>query len=328
MGFNIGNIYIGSEDNDCPMILGPMAGVCDMPYRILCAENGADLVYTEMVSAKGILYNNKNTKDLLRISPDERPVALQLFGSDPVILGDMAKRIEHLDFDILDINMGCPVPKIVNNGEGSALMKNPKLIGEIVKAVSDATTKPVTVKIRKGFDNENINAVEVAKIAEANGAKAIAVHPRSREEYYLGHSDWSVIGDVVNAVSIPVIASGDVKDYMDAKAVKEQTNCAGIMIARAARGNPWIFGDIKAALRGENVPVHSILEVRDMILRHAQMMIDFKGEFTAMREMRKHVAWYTTGFKKSAKLRLKVNEVESFEQLKSLMAEYMIIGND
>ena len=316
MGFYIGNVYIGDKERDeCPLILGPMAGVCDMPYRILCAENGADLVYTEMVSAKGILYNNKNTKDLLRISPDERPVALQFFGSDPLILADMAKKVEHLDFDILDINMGCPVPKIVNNGEGSALMKNPKLIGEIVKSVSNAISKPVTVKIRKSFDNENINAVEVAKIAEANGAAAIAVHPRSRAEYYFGHSDWSVIGDVVSTVDIPVIASGDVKNYEDAKAVREQTGCAGIMIARAARGNPWIFGDIKAALRGENAPIRGALEVRNMILRHAQMMIDFKGEFTAMREMRKHVAWYTTGFKNSAKLRLKVNEVESFEQL-------------
>ena len=325
MGFYIGNVYIGDKERDeCPLILGPMAGVCDMPYRILCAENGADLVYTEMVSAKGILYNNKNTKDLLRISPDERPVALQFFGSDPLILADMAKKVEHLDFDILDINMGCPVPKIVNNGEGSALMKNPKLIGEIVRAVSNAITKPVTVKIRKSFDNENINAVEVAKIAEANGAAAIAVHPRSGAEYYFGHSDWSVIGDVVSAVDIPVIASGDVKNYKDAKDVREQTGCAGIMIARAARGNPWIFGDIKAALRGENVPIRGTLEVRNMILRHAQMMIDFKGEFTAMREMRKHVAWYTTGFKNSAKLRLKVNEVESFEQLKGLLDEYMM----
>lgn len=325
MGFYIGNVYIGDKERDeCPLILGPMAGVCDMPYRMLCAENGADLVYTEMVSAKGILYNNKNTKDLLRISPDERPVALQFFGSDPLILADMAKKVEHLDFDILDINMGCPVPKIVNNGEGSALMKNPKLIGEIVKSVSNAISKPVTVKIRKSFDNENINAVEVAKIAEANGAAAIAVHPRSRAEYYFGHSDWSVIGDVVSAVDIPVIASGDVKNYEDAKAVREQTGCAGIMIARAARGNPWIFGDIKAALRGENVPIRGTLEVRNMILRHAQMMIDFKGEFTAMREMRKHVAWYTTGFKNSAKLRLKVNEVESFEQLKGLLDEYMM----
>lgn len=325
MGFYIGNVYIGDKERDeCPLILGPMAGVCDMPYRILCAENGADLVYTEMVSAKGILYNNKNTKDLLRISPDERPVALQFFGSDPLILADMAKKVEHLDFDILDINMGCPVPKIVNNGEGSALMKNPKLIGEIVKSVSNAISKPVTVKIRKSFDNENINAVEVAKIAEANGATAIAVHPRSRAEYYFGHSDWSVIGDVVSAVDIPVIASGDVKNFEDAKAVREQTGCAGIMIARAARGNPWIFGDIKAALRGENAPIRSGLEVRNMILRHAQMMIDFKGEFTAMREMRKHVAWYTTGFKNSAKLRLKVNEVEGFEQLKELLDEYMV----
>lgn len=325
MGFYIGNVYIGDKDRDeCPLILGPMAGVCDMPYRILCAENGADLVYTEMVSAKGILYNNKNTKDLLRISPDERPVALQFFGSDPLILADMAKKVEHLDFDILDINMGCPVPKIVNNGEGSALMKNTKLIGEIVKSVSNAISKPVTVKIRKSFDNENINAVEVAKIAEANGAAAIAVHPRSRAEYYFGHSDWSVIGDVVSAVDIPVIASGDIKNYEDAKAVREQTGCAGIMIARAARGNPWIFGDIKAALRGENVPIRGTLEVRNMILRHTQMMIDFKGEFTAMREMRKHVAWYTTGFKNSAKLRLKVNEVESFEQLKGLLDEYMM----
>ncbi len=323
MGFYIGNVYIGNKENneDTPLILGPMAGVCDMPYRILCAENGADLVYTEMVSAKGILYNNKNTKDLLRISPKEHPVSLQLFGSEPDILADMAKKIEPLDYDILDINMGCPVPKIVNNNEGSALMKNPQLIGRIVKAVSTATVKPVTVKIRKSFDNENVNAPEVARIAQENGAAAIAVHPRSRAEYYFGHSDWSVIKDVVEAVDIPVISSGDVKDYKDAIALKEQTGCAGIMIARAARGNPWIFSDIKKAMAGEIVEKRSFDEVREMILTHAKMMVEFKGEFTAIREMRKHVAWYTAGFKNSAKLRLKMNEVESYEELEELLFE-------
>jgi len=318
MSFNIGNVKL--EGN---LLLGPMAGVTDLPFRILCKEKGADLVYTEMVSAKGVQYNNKNTENLIRISEEERPVALQLFGSDPHILSETAKRLEYHNFDILDINMGCPVPKVVNNGEGSALMKNPELIGEIVRQVSTGYSKPVTVKIRKGFQEDNVNAVEVAKIAEANGAAAIAVHARTREQFYSGKADWDIIRAVKEAVKVPVIGSGDVFSPEDAKQMILQTNCDAIMIARGARGNPWLFAQIKAYIdQGILLPKPVFDEVRDMILRHALLSVEVKGLYTGMREMRKHVAWYTTGFPGSAKLRNRVNEIENMDDLHHLLEEY------
>jgi len=318
MSFNIGNVKL--EGN---LLLGPMAGVTDLPFRILCKEKGADLVYTEMVSAKGVQYNNKNTENLIRISEEERPVALQLFGSDPHILSETAKRLEYHNFDILDINMGCPVPKVVNNGEGSALMKNPELIGEIVRQVSTGYSKPVTVKIRKGFQEDNVNAVEVAKIAEANGAAAIAVHARTREQFYSGKADWDIIRAVKEAVKVPVIGSGDVFSPEDAKQMILQTNCDAIMIARGARGKPWLFAQIKAYIdQGILLPKPVFDEVRDMILRHALLSVEVKGLYTGMREMRKHVAWYTTGFPGSAKLRNRVNEIENMDDLHHLLEEY------
>jgi nifR3 family TIM-barrel protein len=318
MSFNIGNVKL--EGN---LLLGPMAGVTDLPFRILCKEKGADLVYTEMVSAKGVQYNNKNTESLIRISEEERPVALQLFGSDPHILRETAKRLEHRNFDILDINMGCPVPKVVNNGEGSALMKNPELIGEIVRQVSTGYSKPVTVKIRKGFQEDCVNAVEVAKIAEANGASAIAVHARTREQFYSGKADWDIIRAVKEAVKVPVIGSGDVFTPEDAKRMILQTNCDAIMIARGTRGNPWLFAQIKAYLdQGVLLPKPEFNEIRDMILRHALLSVEVKGLYTGMREMRKHVAWYTTGFPGSAKLRNRVNEIENMDDLHHLLEEY------
>lgn len=318
MSLMIGNVKL--EGN---LLLGPMAGVTDLPFRLLCKEKGADLVYTEMVSAKGIQYNNRNTESLLQIHEQERPVALQLFGADPVILSETAKRIEHRNFDILDINMGCPVPKVVNNGEGSSLMKNPKLIGEIVRMVSSAISKPLTVKIRKGFHETDNNAVEVAKIAEENGAAAVAVHARTREQYYSGKADWEVIRAVKEAITIPVIGSGDIFTPEDAKGMLAQTGCDGIMMARGTRGNPWIFEQIKAYLgQGILLPRPSFDEVKEMILRHAGLSVDYKGEFIGIREMRKHVAWYTTGYPGSAKLRNRVNEIENMEDLKQLLEEY------
>ncbi len=318
MSFCIGNVEIKGN-----LILGPMAGVTDLPFRLLCKEKGADLVYTEMVSAKGVQYNNKNTENLLLIDEKERPAALQLFGADPVILSETAKRLEERNFDVLDINMGCPVPKVVNNGEGSALMKNPKLIGDIVKMVSGAIKKPVTVKIRKGFTPDAVNAVEVAKIAEGCGAAAVAVHGRTREQYYSGKADWEIIGAVKQAVTIPVIGSGDVYTPEDAKQMIVQTGCDGIMMARGTRGNPWIFEQIKAYLNsGVLIQKPTLPQVKEMILRHAALSIDYKGEFIGIREMRKHVAWYTTGFAGAARLRNRVNEIESLEDLSKLLEEY------
>ena len=308
-----------------PYILAPMAGVTDLPFRLLCKEQGAGLLCMEMVSAKGIMYNNKNTKFLLTIDERERPVSLQLFGSDADIISEQAKRIEELPFDILDINMGCPVPKIVNNGDGSALMKNPLLAGEIIEKTARAIQKPVTVKIRKGFDEEHINAVEMAHIAQESGAAAIAVHGRTREQYYSGKADWEIIRKVKEAVKIPVIGNGDVWTPQDAIDMRKQTGCDGVMIGRGAQGNPWIFKQIlHYEQTGELLEKPSPQEVTEMILRHAKMQMEFKGEYIGMREIRKHAAWYTAGYKNSAKLRGKINETETYEELKELLSH---LGN-
>ncbi len=316
----IGNVKL---END--LILGPMAGVTDLPFRLLCKEQGAGLLCMEMVSAKGIMYNNKNTKFLLTIDERERPVSLQLFGSDADIISEQAKRIEELPFDILDINMGCPVPKIVNNGDGSALMKNPLLAGEIIEKTARAIQKPVTVKIRKGFDEEHINAVEMAHIAQEAGAAAIAVHGRTREQYYSGKADWEIIRKVKEAVKIPVIGNGDVWTPQDAIDMRKQTGCDGVMIGRGAQGNPWIFKQIlHYEQTGELLEKPSPQEVTEMILRHAKMQMEFKGEYIGMREIRKHAAWYTAGYKNSAKLRGKINETETYEELKELLSH---LGN-
>ena len=311
----IGNVTL--ENN---LILAPMAGVTDLPFRLLCKEKGAGLLCMEMVSAKAILYKNKNTQALLEIDPRENPVSLQLFGSDPDIISQIAHEIEERPFDILDINMGCPVPKIVNNGEGSALMKNPVLAGEIIEKTVKAIQKPVTVKIRKGFDDEHVNAVEMARVAQESGAAAVAVHGRTREQYYSGKADWDIIRQVKEAVSIPVIGNGDLLTAEDVIAMKEQTGCDGFMIGRGAQGNPWIFEQILHYFRtGEKLQKPSAEEVTDMILRHAKMMLEFKGEYTGIREIRKHAAWYTAGYPNSAKLRVAINAVESYEELERLL---------
>lgn len=274
----------------------------------------------EMISAKGILYNNKNTESLLQIHPDEMPVSLQLFGSDPKIVSEMAKRIEERPFSILDINMGCPVPKIVRNGEGSALMKNPKLVYELVSATVKAIQKPVTVKIRKGFDDEHVNAVEIAKIIEEAGASAVAVHGRTREQYYSGKADWDIIRQVKEAVHIPVIGNGDVTSGEKAVAMQEQTGCDGVMIARGAQGNPWIFSELTAYEKTGEMPKRpDVDEIRQMMLRHARLQLQYKGDYTGIREMRKHVAWYTKGLHNAARLRDDINSVESYEELEKIL---------
>ena len=302
---SIRKLQIGNVTLENNLILAPMAGVTDLPFRLLCKEQGAGLLCMEMVSAKAILYKNKNTEELLTIDPRENPVSLQLFGSDPDIMSEIAKQIEERPFDILDINMGCPVPKVVNNGDGSALMKNPLLAGKIIEKTAKAIKKPVTVKIRKGFDDNHINAVEMAHIAEESGAAAIAVHGRTREQFYSGKADWDII-----------------------RQVQDETNCDGFMIARGAEGNPWIFKQILHYFEtGEKLEKPSFAEVTDMILRHAQMQIGFKGEYTGIREMRKHAAWYTAGYKNSSRLRAKICEVENYEQLQALFEEVLAYNN-
>ncbi|MDD7643686.1 MAG: tRNA dihydrouridine synthase DusB [bacterium] len=317
----IGNVTLKNN-----LILGPMAGVTDLPFRLLCAEQGAGLLCMEMVSAKAILYNNKNTKAMLTIDEREHPVSLQLFGSDPQIMGDIAKRIEAegVLFDILDINMGCPVPKVVNNGEGSALMKQPLLAGQIIEAMAKATSRPVTVKIRKGFDDAHVNAPELAHIAQESGAAAVAVHGRTREQYYSGKADWSIIRRVKETVTIPVIGNGDILTASDALRMRDETGCDGFMIARGAQGNPWIFRQILHEWEtGEPLEKPSAEEMAQMMLRHARMQIEFKGEYVGIREMRKHAAWYTAGYHGASHLRRALSEVESYNQLEELMDRFL-----
>ena len=313
---------IGSVEIENPFVLAPMAGVTDLPFRGLCKEQGAGLICTEMVSAKAISFHNKNTKALMEINPKEHPVSLQLFGNEPELMAEVARSIEEQPFDILDINMGCPVPKVVNNGEGSALLKDPALIGKIVREISHAIKKPVTAKIRIGFEGYDVDPVEIAKIIEDAGGAAVAVHGRTRQQYYAGEANWEVIGRIKDAVSIPVIGNGDVDSPLKAEKMIKDTGCDGVMIGRAVRGNPWIFREMNHYFEtGELLAKPDPKEIREMILRHARWQIELKGEFTGIREMRKHVAWYTSGMRHSAGLRRESNTIENYESLERLLSK-------
>lgn len=313
-------LRIGDVEVGTPVFLAPMAGVTDLPFRLLCREMGCGMTCTEMVSAKAIWFSNRKTWDLMKTGEDEHPVAVQLFGSDPEILGAMAHRIEEEPFDIIDFNMGCPVPKVVGNGEGSGLMKDPQLAAQIMTSLVKSVRKPVTVKIRKGFDDDHINAVEIAKIAESCGVAAIAVHGRTRAQYYSGRADWDIIRQVKEAVTIPVIGNGDIFEAEDAARMMEETGCDGVMVARGAQGNPWIFREIAAFLKnGEKISKPDVREIREMILRHARMLVELKGEKTAVREMRKHVAWYTAGIRGAASIRRDSGSVETYQELEELL---------
>ena len=300
------------------ILMAPMAGVTDLPYRILCKEMGLSLSFTEMVSAKAIYYGNQNTDSLLYHKGEPGPVSAQLFGSDPALMAEMACRIED-DFDCIDVNMGCPVPKVVRNQEGSALMTNLPLAEQVLSTMAKALKKPLTVKFRIGFTDDAINVVEFAKMAEASGVASVTIHGRTREQYYSGKADWNIIRDVKSALSIPVIGNGDVTDGESAKRMYEYTGCDGIMIARAARGNPWIFRELRAYLNGETPEKPTAKEIVDMILRHCRLQMEYDDEIMAVRKMRKHVAWYTHGMKGSSALRDKVNHVEKYDELESLL---------
>ncbi|WP_317366813.1 tRNA dihydrouridine synthase DusB [uncultured Tyzzerella sp.] len=312
---------IGNFEPQNNVFLAPMAGVTDVVFRTLCKEQGCGLTYSEMVSAKGIMYDNDNTKKLLEIDKSEGKVAVQLFGSDPDVLSDMAKKLDsNEDIGFFDINMGCPAPKIVKNGDGSALMKNPKLIGKIVKAVSSSTSKPLTIKIRKGYDDDCVNAVEIAKIVEENGGAGLAIHGRTREQFYSGNADWDIIKKVKENVSIPIIGNGDITSPEKAKEILEYTGCDAIMIGREAQGNPWIFKRVVHYLKtGEIISNPSINEKIDVAIKHLHMLIQCKGEYIAIREMRKHLGWYIKGMPKSSEMRVIINGVEKPEKMEELL---------
>ena len=313
-------LVIGDITIQHPLALAPMAGVTDLPYRLLCKEQGAGMMCTEMVSAKGLYYGNRKSEPLMATDPKEMPVAIQIFGSDPEIMGQMAAKVNDGRFQMIDINMGCPVPKIVNNGDGSALMKNPELAGKVIKAVVDAVDIPVTVKIRKGFNDDLVNAPEMAQVAQENGAAAVAVHGRTREQYYSGEADWEIIRQVKEAVHIPVIGNGDVTSAEKAAEMRKITGCDGVMIGRGVQGNPWIFRELAEYDRTGTIPPRPTQEeIRNMMLRHARMQLEFKGEYLGIREMRKHVAWYVKGMKGAAKFRAQINQVESYEELEELL---------
>lgn len=315
---------IGNLNLDNKVFLSPMAGVTDLPFRLICKEQDCGMLYTEMVNAKALCYDDQNTKKMLKIEEEEHPVAIQIFGSDPEYMGGAAKILNSYPNEILDINMGCPAPKVVKNGDGSALLKNPELAAKVLRAVVDNSEKPVTLKIRKGWDDTCINAVEIAKIAQDCGISAIAVHGRTREQYYSGKADWDIIKEVKQNVSIPVIGNGDVFEVEDAINMLNKTNCDAIMIGRGAQGNPWIFKRINHYMQtGEILPGPTLEEKIDTAMKHLKLAVQEHGEYVAVREMRKHIAWYLKGLRNSARVRDEINKIESYEEVVNKLKGYM-----
>ena len=315
----IGNVELKNK-----VFLSPMAGVTDLPFRLICKEQNCGMLYTEMINGKALCYDDENTKKMLKIEDEEHPVAVQIFGSDPEFMGRAAEIMNAYPNEILDINMGCPAPKVVKNGDGSALMRNPKLAEEVLKSVVKNSTKPVTLKIRKGWDDNSVNAVEMAKIAEASGISALAIHGRTREQYYSGKADWDIITEIKNAINRPVIGNGDVFTVEDARNMLDKTGCDAIMIGRGAQGNPWIFKRINHYMEtGEILPEPTLEEKINTAVKHLNLAVREHGEYVAVREMRKHIAWYLKGLKGSAKVRDEINKITSYEEVVSRLNEYM-----
>ena len=316
---NIGNVSLDNR-----VFLSPMAGVTDLPFRTICKEKGCGMLYTEMINAKALCYDDENTKKMLRMDKDEHPVAVQIFGSDPEFMGKAAIIMNQYPNEILDINMGCPAPKVIKNGDGSALMRNPKLAAEVLTAVVKNSEKPVTLKIRKGWDDDSVNAVEIAKIAEECGISALAIHGRTREQFYSGKADWDIIAEIKQAINIPVIGNGDVFEVEDAVNMLEKTKCDAIMIGRGAQGNPWIFNRINHYMKtGKILPEPTLEEKITTAIRHMNLAVAEHGDYVAVREMRKHIGWYLKGLKNSAKYRDQINKITDYKEVIAMLEEYM-----
>lgn len=315
----IGNLELKNK-----VFLSPMAGGTDLPFRLICKEQGCGLLYTEMINGKALCYDDENTKKMLKIEEEEHPVAVQIFGSEPEFMGRAAEIMNDYSNEILDINMGCPAPKVVKNGDGSALMKNPKLAEEVLRAVVKNSKKPVTLKIRKGWDDNSVNAVEIAKIAEDCGISALAIHGRTREQFYTGKADWDIIAEIKKNLSIPVIGNGDVFTIEDSINMLDKTGCDAIMIGRGAQGNPWIFKRINHYMNtGEILPEPTLNEKISTAIKHLKLAVEEHGEYVAVREMRKHIAWYLKGLRNSAKLRDEINKIEDYQEVVSKLEYYM-----
>ena len=315
----IGNVQLDNE-----VFLSPMAGVTDLPFRTICKEKGCGMLYTEMINAKALCYDDENTKKMLNLEDDGHPVAVQIFGSDPEYMGKAASIMNQYTNDILDINMGCPAPKVIKNGDGSALMRNPKLAAEVLTAVVKNSEKPVTLKIRKGWDDNSVNALEIAKIAEECGISALAIHGRTREQFYSGKADWDIIAEIKQSINIPVIGNGDVFDVQDAVNMLEKTKCDAIMIGRGSQGNPWIFNRINHYMKtGEVLPEPTLEEKISTAIKHMNLAVAEHGEYVAVREMRKHIGWYLKGLKNSAKYRDQINKITDYKEVIAMLEEYV-----